>query len=835
MTDEFKVIILDDNNDDVVLLLNELKRRGLQPLWKTADNKSDFIDLLDTEEWDLILSDYDMPNFSGMDALQIVRDRDMDIPFFLISGVVGEEIAVESMKAGAQDYIYKQNLKRLVPAITRELRDANIRKLSAINLIETRKLEQQLKVEEKRILGYYEAIACGIIVMDSGGYITHCNDEAGVIIGIASEQLIGTSTKNSMGEDWHAIHEDGSLYPGSTQPGIIALETGRKVDNAVMGVFRPNKSEVFWILINATPIFDENSEVLREVMVTFINITLRKQAEEKLNLAGVVFENTLESIIVTDGQGITQSINAAFTKLTGFTEQYMIAKKYELFNSDYYNQFIAKSLQETGIWEGEIWKKRSNGEQFATWNTIVAVLDKKENVSQYVIVSSDLTDSKKKEQVINRLAYEDMITGLPNRNLFRDRLNVAVANASRNHKKLAFIFLDLDRFKKVNDSLGHDVGDKLLHAVGQRLKKHIREVDTAARIGGDEFNILLPNATHRDASIFATKILEAFMVPFQIDHNEFFITVSMGISIYPYDGESAEDLLKSADTAMYRAKQKGRNNFQMFTSKMKDKWIKRLQLETDLRRGIERGDLLLYYQPIWDIKNDCLVGMEALVRWNHPKLGKILPGEFIPLAEESGLIIPLGEWVLRTACEQNKAWQDLGFKPMLISVNISLREFLGNNIVQKVQEILTITQLDPAYLQLEITESVMQQMDVFLPALIQLEKMGVHLSMDDFGTGYSSLNYLKHLPINILKIDKSFINDIHYNGRDKAICSTIISMAYNLNLEVIAEGVETKEQYEFLRQQQCHKVQGFYISEPLSADEFTQKFMEKWVGEITYD
>ena len=427
-----------------------------------------------------------------------------------------------------------------------------------------------------------------------------------------------------------------------------------------------------------------------------------------------------------------------------------------------------------------------------------------------------------KEDKLNYLAYHDALTGLPGRTLFQDRLTQAITNAHRHEDTLGVLFIDLDHFKNINDSLGHHAGDILLKQVAALFTSCMREDDTVARLGGDEFVVILPNmASEDEAWLVSQKILKLMTKPFTIESHELFITCSIGIALYPKDGKDARTLLQSADGALYLAKNKGRNNAQFCTAEMNAKALERLTLENDLRQALNRREFLLHYQPRVDMISGEITGMEALVRWQHPVQGLLYPTQFIPIAEESGLIVPLGEWVLRTACEQNKAWQRAGLKPVSIAVNLSARQFKQQDLVELISRVLEETELSPSYLELELTESmVMQHVEAAISTLNQFKEIGVKISIDDFGIGYSSLNYLKHFPIGFLKIDQSFVRDITTNRDDAAIAKIIISMAHDLGLKVIAEGVETKEQKSFLHLHSCDEIQGFFYSKPIPAEEF---------------
>jgi len=555
-----RVLIVEDSEDDTKLLLHALKKGGFDPIqYERVDSGPAMEVALAQQKWDVVVADHNMPRFSATSALDLLKNNGYDIPFFIVSGGIDENLAAEAMKAGAQDYVMKSNLTRLSPAIDREL---------------------------------------------------------------------------------------------------------------------------------------------REVLV-------RRQRE----LA---------------------------------------------------------------------------------------------------------------EATVEHQAHYDLLTNLPNRTTFRDRLTVALAQAGRNRKMLAVLFVDLDRFKTIVDTLGHTTGDQLLRSVADRLGASLEAGDTLARLGGDEFVILLPQINRADRAVrVAQRILEALKPPFHFDNHELHVTMSIGITLYPYDGEDADTLLKNADTALYRAKEQGRNNYQLYTPAMNARAFERLALENSLRKALERKEFSLYYQPQIDMQTGVITGSEALIRWQHPDLGIVYPSEFIPIAEETGLIMQLGEWVLRTACAQNQAWHRAGLPPLVMAVNLSARQFQQQDLVDIVARILKETGLAPRWLEIEITEGIaMQNADYTNVLLRGLKEMGVKVALDDFGTGYSSLSYLKKFPIDTLKIDQSFVRDLTSDPNDAAIANAVIVLAHSLKLKVLAEGVETQEQEKYLREHQCDAYQGFLFSAALPSDSF---------------
>jgi diguanylate cyclase (GGDEF)-like protein/PAS domain S-box-containing protein len=565
------------------------------------------------------------------------------------------------------------------------------------------------------------------------------------------------------------------------------------------------------------------------------DITQRMEAEENQRLAAKVFDSSVEGILITDASSRIVTVNQAFTAITGYGIEEAVGKTPALLRSgkhteDFYQQMWA-SLKEAGQWHGEIWNRRKGGETFLEWLTISAVKNDKGETTNFVAVFSDITTRKLAEERLNYLANHDALTGLPNRILFMERLALALAHAHRNRKMAAVMFFDLDRFKIVNDTLGHAAGDELLQEVARRVSCCLREDDTVARQGGDEFTVILEGlGNERDVAPVAQKIIDALAKPIDLGGQEVFVTASIGISVYPNDGPDAQTLVKNADAAMYRAKDLGKNNYQFFKADMNTRAFERLTLENNLRRALERNEFELHYQPQVDLATGQVVGAEALIRWRHPELGLVSPDRFIPIAEETGMILPIGEWVLRTACVQNKAWQDAGLPHLHVAVNLSGRQFKQKNLIAMIELILAETGLDAEHLELEITESViMDQAAETIAAIGDMRMLGLRLSIDDFGTGYSSLSYLKRFPIDNLKIDRSFVRDITTDQDDAAIVKAVIALAHSLKLMVIAEGVETAAQFDFLREQGCDEIQGYYFSRPLEAADFTSRLASGWV------
>ncbi|MBF0311269.1 MAG: EAL domain-containing protein [Magnetococcales bacterium] len=549
------------------------------------------------------------------------------------------------------------------------------------------------------------------------------------------------------------------------------------------------------------------------------------RAERDRHLAASVFDNTTEGIVVTDAKASIQSVNSAFTQITGYELAEVVGQNMNLLKSgrhgaDFY-QRMWQTLRERGQWQGEIWNRRKNGAIYPQWASINAIHNARGEITQYVTLFSDLTAAKESEENLLYIAGHDSLTGLINRLFFMDRLKQAQIEGSLHKRQVGVLLLDLDRFKVVNDSMGHETGDQLLVEVGHRLEKALPPSCTLGRMGGDEFGIIIPALEDsQEAASLAVDLLKALAGPVAIGDMEIFVGASIGIAIHPADGDDANTLLKGADSALYLAKEQGRNHYQFFRHELNTFSMARMRLESGLRQAVERGEFLLYYQPQFDLKTNRVVGVEALMRWSHPERGLIAPGEFIPLAEETGLIVAMGAWALKEACRQAKLWQQQGLPPLRVAVNLSGRQFRMADFSDMVMAILNETGMEHHFLELELTESIaMGDVEETLSRLKRLSKASIRLSIDDFGTGFSSLSYLKRFPIDTLKIDRSFVKNCTTNSEDAAIIRAFIGLAHSLGLTVIAEGVETEEQLTFLRNNHCNEIQGFYISPPLPGEE----------------
>ncbi|HIJ62938.1 MAG TPA: EAL domain-containing protein [Rhodospirillaceae bacterium] len=566
------------------------------------------------------------------------------------------------------------------------------------------------------------------------------------------------------------------------------------------------------------------------------DISDRKHTEEQLRVAATAMESQ-EGTVISDAAGIILRVNQAFAEITGYSVDEAVGKSTSLLRSGRHdNAFYAAlwhSINSTGTWKGEIWNRRKNGEIYPEWLTITAVKAADGTVTHYVGTFSDITKRKEAEDQINELAFYDPLTHLPNRRLLVDRLSQALAASIRNEREGALLFVDLDNFKKVNDTHGHDQGDLLLREVARRLTTSFRGVDTVARIGGDEFVVVLadlsgdPEEAAAQAESVGQKILAILGQPYQITGNVFRSTPSIGITLFGEQRGNIDELMKQADIAMYQAKAAGRNALRFFDPELQETMKARASLEADLHHGIQEGEILLHYQPQVDGVGR-LMGAEALVRWRHPERGLVSPAEFIPLAEETGLILAIGDYVLETGCRQLVAWANRAETAHItLSVNVSARQFRQPNFVDQVLGVVNRTGVNPRRLKLELTESMLvEDIPEIIAKMMALKSRGISFSLDDFGTGYSSLAYLKRLPLDQLKIDQSFVRDVLSDPNDAAIAKTIVSLAQSLGLDCIAEGVETAEQREFLADSGCHAYQGYFFSRPLPLEAFDAYAMQ---------
>lgn len=702
------------------------------------------------------------------------------------------------------------------------------------DITELRELTSRLQESEARFRGAMTVMAEGLAVLSPEGFCLFANRAVERVLGFPPGGLQGINARDL---PLQFLNNDACeiLSPFDDAALMQSLCRDREIRNRVFGL-RAGEGALRWLEVSTSPLQVEDGKTPRVVM-TFSDITERRLADEKARLAFEAIRHSGEGILVTDAEHRIVSVNPAFESVTGYTADEVVGNTPALFSSthqdDSFFATMRATLERTGYWQGEVWNRRKNGELYPEWLGVSSVREASGSAKYYVYIFSDMTERKAAQARIEFLAHHDPLTELPNRLLLRDRMAQAMALAARSQSRVALLFLDLDRFKKINDSLGHPVGDALLKAVVERLKGCVRESDTISRQGGDEFLIVLNEVRDTDAvARVADKIQQRMGQPFHVGEHNLMTSFSIGVAIFPDDGNDFDTLLQKADTAMYHAKEAGRNSHRFFTEQMNLLVVEHLTLETQLRRALDNKEFVLHYQPQLDLQERTIVGVEALVRWNNPESGLVPPGKFIPVAEDSGLIVQIGAWVLREACRQARAWQDAGLPPFVMAVNLSAIQFKRLDLVNTVIDALVLSDLDSQWLELELTESILlQDAEATLDTVHRLKALGVKLSVDDFGTGYSSLAYLKRFAVDKLKIDQSFVRDLSSDPDDAAIVRAIIQMAHSLKLRTIAEGVEDENLCNLLQLFRCDEVQGYWLSQPLPADEL-ESFVRSFGGEV---
>ncbi|MBV0932746.1 EAL domain-containing protein [Marinobacterium weihaiense] len=723
---------------------------------------------------------------------------------------VTREEKVESHQPGASSYIEHLDSGHAILASDSRTREGGIACVRT-DITQTQKNEQQLRTLGRAM----EQIPASVMITDTRGTIEYVNPKFC--------ETSGYSLKEAQGQKADLLRSgemSASVYDDLWQ----TLQQGQEWHGQLLN--RRKDGSLFWEQASISAVRNEHNNVQSYIAIKE-DITQQKAIEEQLRMIEAVFRTSNEAIMVADRNGLIKTINPAFTRITGYTLEEVRGKNPSMLSSGRHDALFYQEMWEeigrNGSWSGEIWNRRKSGNIYPEWLSVSVIHDEHGEPNEYVAVFSDITKRKNDEAQIVRQAYYDDLTELPNRTLLADRLNLAIATADRDEQVIALLFIDLDRFKYVNDSMGHEYGDDLLKQVAKRLNGCVRDTDTVARFGGDEFVILLHNIkSDSDAAYVASKLLESLCTPFVLAGREIIIGASIGIAMHPGDANTAEMLIRNADLAMYKAKQSGRNQAHFFTSAMQEHANERMTLEQDLRHALELNQLEVYYQPIVAGDSGRVVGVEALLRWHHPEHGAIPPDQFIPLAEETGLIGQIGEWVLETACQQVQQLNRNG-AGLYLSVNISERQRDLGLDADAVSAVLAHYALPPDALMLEITEGLLlQDSEETLAWLEGFKALGVSLAIDDFGTGYSSLGYLRRFPVDTLKIDREFIRDLNNDRYADSLVAAIISMAASLELRLIAEGVETDKQQRTLVSQSCRYMQGYRFCHPLPGPALTE-------------
>lgn len=790
----------------------------------TAANGPSALSIAAERQPDLILLDIMMPGMDGHAVFEQLRASPgtRDIPVIFVSALDSPDDQFAGLHEGAVDYItkpIKANLFRVRVQNQLALKFARDR-LAAQNAELEREVENRVRENSRLSTSLQMALTAagqGTWEYRPDNGCIHWDQEFLKILGLPQvPENFDDSLRRVHPEDRQILQQ---LFAQALP------DAGR----AAVCEFRMQHADGRWIWMEGRGKIVPDDHDGKRILGTITDISLRKQAEIEERLSSAVFTGISDGVCITDPQGRVLMVNEAFVRSTGYPTSEIVGREMDCLRSgqhaDEFYRDIWQTLARHGNWQGEITNRRKDGELISEWLNISAVRDSLGRLTHYVGIYSDLSERKAALERIQYLSSHDHLTGLPNRNLLADRLSQALINAHRFERQTAVILLDINRFRSINETLGPPVGDRLLGEVASRLQGQIRDGDTMGRRGGNEFGFIMANLSHeRDAIALVQHLLDALAEPFEIEGQAVVLTASIGVSLAPRDGNDAATLLRTADTALARAKQAGRNTFRFYSPEMDADAARRLALEAALQHAVDRGELSLAYQPQVSLDSGRLIGMEALLRWQHPEFGQISPAEFIPLAEDNGQIVALGKWVLASACRQTKRWLDLGLITNLrVAVNLSTRQFRQADLPDTVSRILEETGLPPAALELEITENAfIEDLDTAIATCRTLKKLGIKLSLDDFGTGYSSLSYVSRFPFDKIKIDQSFVRDIIENPVNAAIATSAIVMARSLNLAVLAEGVETEAQANFLRGRRCDAIQGFLFSRPLAPEAFEQ-------------
>ena len=800
-----QLLIIEDNPIDCDLIEAMLEQGMPQQytLYKKR-NLREALDFVSTHSLDIIITDLNLPDSNGLETFNRLHDQAPTVPIIVLSSVDDKSIAVQSVKSGAQDFIVKGELS------------GSLLIRSVLYSIERQRAEGQFAIFKR----FAEIAGYGFCATHFDGQVTFMNKNITDILELSSQN-------NFKDLNFYNFYD-----PEISQR--IRNEILPKVFDQGQWVGELNiisKRNLAIPTVHNIILLREEKTNIYSLGWLIIDMTASIKAEEHIQKLSLAVEQSPGAILIIDAKGVIEYVNPKFVEITGYTKDEMLRKNLKSLvpaaeSRELHEQMWA-AIRSRTTWRGEMCHRKKNGEFYWENCTLSPIKNPQDEITHFLVVKEDITVRKEYEKKLLQQAYYDDLTGLPNRVLALDRITQALNRAKRENNLFVVMFIDLDEFKKVNDTLGHPVGDILIQQAAKRLQNVIRTTDTVARLGGDEFLLILPGLKDdKYATYIARRLLDTFAKPFTLEGKEVYISASIGITVYPHDGTDPDVLLKNSDVAMYKAKEDSHNTFRYFKQEMNVKALYRINLEGELRRAIKEKQLFLEYQPIIDLNTNKILSAEALVRWNHPKQGIVEPDQFIPLAEDTELIIPLGDWVFHEACTQLKRWHAELDQDLTMSVNISVQQFRKTLYVESLLGALDEINLLPNYVQLEVTESLLiQNNPKILLSLKALNKMGMRLAIDDFGTGYSSLHYLKNFFFHTLKIDKSFIQGIaeKQGKNDQAVLSkAIISMAHSLGLKIVAEGIETEPQLLFLKENRCDLGQGFLFSKPLGSEKFVE-------------
>ena len=800
------VLVVEDNPGDarlVSLYLEEQDGDGFVAI--VAETLAAALDVLAARPVDAVLLDLSLPDSFGVATLEKLRAAQPFVPVVVLTGNDDHEVALAALRRGAQDFLVKGQ------------GDGDLVRRSVRYAIERSRVGLELRRSEAQFRAVFANAGLGVILVAADGRIMAANRAFAAMVGHGAEDVNGTALSSLLHADDIGRHD--SLF------GDLVAATH---DNfQMLSRFVGREGGVAWGRVTVTAVRDTDADTLRFAVVVVEDVTERKRLEDDMRLAATVFESTGEGLFITDSEQRIIRINPAFSDITGYEADEVLGRTPGFLASgrhgrDFYGR-MWHAIETQGRWQGEIWDRRKNGETFVSWQNIAAVRDAEGEVTNYVGVMGDITSSKQIEERLSYAANHDPLTRLPNRNLFQERLSRALARAHRNRGLVAVMFVDLDRFKEVNDTLGHLAGDRLLQQVAERISASIRQGDTVARLSGDEFTVMLEDVEDpRDAALVAHKVLKILSEPFHIGSDVVKISSSIGVSIYPMDAADSQSLVRLADAAMYRAKQQGRNAYRFHSETVNAQAFERLALEEALDGALARGEFEVHYQPVFDLATGRVASIEALLRWNHPDVGLLAPSQFLPLVEEDGLIQPIGQWLLETACRQTHVWHGMGFEGLELEVNLSGRQLRQTNFLEMIGRVLGETGMPPERLLLEIPEGTAVDRVIATGAVFNgLARLGVHVAIDEFGAGYSSLAFLRHRPPAALKISQSFVRSASASTEDAEIVTAIVGIARGLRMAVVAPGIETEEQLALMVASGCDRVQGFLLARPMSAAAMT--------------
>jgi diguanylate cyclase (GGDEF)-like protein/PAS domain S-box-containing protein len=797
------VLVVEDNPGDarlVELFLIEDPARPFRVI--KADTLAAALAALADHRVDAILLDLSLPDSFGLETLARLRAVQPLIPVVVLTGTDSEALALDALRQGAQDYLVKGR------------GDGDLLRRAIGYAMERFRGEMALRTSEARFRAVFESAGIGVVTCSPEGRVIAANPTFCTMLGYDEDEL--------QSRLFFDISHPEDIAANHTRLAELADGTRDRFSGATR--YRTKDGSDVWAHLTVTAVRHPGGTLNFAVAVTE-DITERKRLEDHMRLAATVFENSGEGLFVTDAASRIVQVNAAFTEITGYPPEEVLGRTPSLLASGRHApEFFARlreTLAQAGKWQGEIWDRRKDGEMFAGWQNIAAVRDAEGKITNYVAVISDITSRKQVEERLSYAANHDPLTRLPNRTLFHERLGRAMARAQRNQTLVALLFIDLDRFKQVNDSMGHLAGDLLLQQVAERLSGCTRQGDTVARLAGDEFTVILEDVEQpRDAAIVAHKILHRLAESFDLAGTRAQISSSIGVAIYPADGQDAQTLIRLADESMYQAKHMGRNRCQFHSEQVNAQAFERLALETSLRHASERGEFDVHYQPIFDIASGRVAAVEALLRWHHPEVGALVPSQFLPLAEETGQIVEIGRWIVDRACADIAAWRLTGCPDLELHINLSGRQLREPDLLDGIATALERSGLPPARLVLEVPEAqVIDRGPEPAPVFQRIAALGLGLSIDEFGSGYSSFAFLRRLPASSIKVAQSFVRNASTVADDAEIVSAIAALARGLHMSVVAPGIETAEQLEFAARSGCDRVQGFLLGPPVTAAE----------------